>query len=127
MADAIITTRDEMIEIALSPEELGRVRMVLTGSDRAPHLTIWADRAETLELMRRHGEQLLQHFRNDGMPDTMLDFRNGQQQSQHDDIPPLHDGIAEASMLVDPDLAAAAPLASIAVLTVGDRRLDIRI
>lgn len=83
ISDTVVTMRDEMVEIRLSPEELGRVRMVLTGSDRAPHLTIWVDRPEVLEQMRRQGDHLLQQLRDQGMSGASLDFRNGRQ--THDD------------------------------------------
>ncbi|WP_411957083.1 flagellar hook-length control protein FliK [Paracoccus homiensis] len=77
LADAAIRTRDELVEITLSPEELGRVRMVLGGHDRTPHLTIWADRPETLDQMRRHAEDLAEELRGSGMEGAQLDFRDG--------------------------------------------------
>lgn len=79
ITDTVVTMRDEMVEIRLSPEELGRVRMVLTGQDRAPHLTIWVDRPEVLEQMRRQGDSLLQQLREQGMSGASLDFRDGRQ------------------------------------------------
>ena len=77
LADAAIRSRDEMVEITLSPEELGRVRMVLGMHDRTPHLTIWADRPETLDQMRRHAEDLAEELRGSGMEGAQLDFRDG--------------------------------------------------
>lgn len=77
ITDAVVTMRDEMIEIRLSPEELGRVRMVLTGHDRVPHLTIWAERPEILEQMRRNADMLLQQLSEEGLSDAVLNFREG--------------------------------------------------
>ena len=57
MADALVIHRGETTEILLSPEELGRVRMVMAGPDRT-QLVIWAERAETLDLLRRNADAL---------------------------------------------------------------------
>ena len=40
------------VEIALNPEELGRVSIVLNGRDDGFYVTIAAERPETLDLMR---------------------------------------------------------------------------
>lgn len=77
IADAVITATDKVVEVRLAPEELGRVRMVLTGHERSPHLTIWAERPETLEQMRRHSAGLMQELSDAGMTDATLDFRDG--------------------------------------------------
>lgn len=78
ITDAVVTRRDEIVEIRLSPEELGRVRMILSGQERNPNLTIWVDRPEVLEQMRRQGDQLLQQLREQGLS-ASLDFRDGRQ------------------------------------------------
>lgn len=85
ITDTVVTMRDEMVEIRLSPEELGRVRMVLTGQDRTPHLTIWVDRPEVLEQMRRQSDALLQQLRDQGMSGASLDFRDGRQSPANED------------------------------------------
>lgn len=82
ITDAVVTMRDEMVEIRLSPEELGRVRMVLTGQDRAPHLTIWAERPDVLDQMRRDKDALLQQFNDEGLADATLNFRGGDRDHQ---------------------------------------------
>lgn len=79
IADIVITTRNEMVEITLIPEELGRIRMILTGQERAPHLTVWVERPEVLDQMRRQSNDLLQEFHKEGMADATLDFRDGRQ------------------------------------------------
>lgn len=73
IADAIVRTRDGAVEILLDPVELGRVTVVIGSDDRAG-LGIVAERAETLELIRRHSDQLLRDLRDQGMPDARLDF-----------------------------------------------------
>lgn len=46
------------VEITLSPEELGRVRMTLSAGEGGMVVSVLAERAETLELMRRNIDQL---------------------------------------------------------------------
>lgn len=127
IADAIVTTRNETVEITLSPEELGKVRMILTGHERAPHLAIWAERPEILEQLRRNADLLMQQFSEEGMPDATLSFQdhrqrgdadqmNGDQPSGNEDNPPR----ASAGPITGGSLAPETPIAS------GTRRIDVR-
>nr|WP_281390421.1 flagellar hook-length control protein FliK [Paracoccus amoyensis] len=77
VADVAITIRDEQVEIALSPEELGRIRMVLSGREHAPHLVVWAERPEVLDQLRRNAATLLQNFGETGLQDATFEFREG--------------------------------------------------
>jgi hypothetical protein len=68
---------DGTVEIALSPEELGGVRLKLQADAQDPermivHLVF--DRPETLDLFRRHGDQLAEAIRAAGYAETRLDF-----------------------------------------------------
>ena len=51
-------------EIALNPEELGRVRLHMTVTDQTVQIVIAAERPETSDLMRRHLDVLQQEFRS---------------------------------------------------------------
>ncbi|WP_284165729.1 flagellar hook-length control protein FliK [Frigidibacter sp. SD6-1] len=62
------------VEVTLSPEELGRVRMVLQGGEAGLTLTLTAERPETLDLMRRHIDQLAQDFRDLGYRNLAFSF-----------------------------------------------------
>ncbi len=62
------------IEIALNPEELGRVSIVLNGRDDGLHMTIAAERPETLDMMRRHLSVLETEFQNLGLGDLSIDL-----------------------------------------------------
>jgi hypothetical protein len=53
-------------EIALSPQELGRVRMSVATDERGITVSILAERPETLDLMRRNIDQLGETFRDMG-------------------------------------------------------------
>lgn len=127
IADAVVTTRNDSVEITLSPEELGKVRMILTGHERAPHLAIWAERPEILEQLRRNADLLMQQFSEEGMPDATLSFQdhrqrgdadqmNGDQPSGNEDNP----SHASAGPITGGSLAPETPIAS------GTRRIDVR-
>lgn len=62
------------VAVVLSPEELGTVRMVMQAKGENLVLHIHADRAETLDLMRRSSDQLVQDLRNSGFTQVSLDF-----------------------------------------------------
>jgi hypothetical protein len=62
------------VEIALNPEELGRVRMVLAPGDSGLTMSILAERHETMDLLRRHIEQLAQDFRDLGFDRVRFSF-----------------------------------------------------
>lgn len=77
IANSAPTTPGASIEITLSPEELGRVRMTIVASDAGMVLSLHADRDETLALLRRHADALAQEFRNAGLPTPNFDFGGG--------------------------------------------------
>lgn len=64
------------VEIALNPEELGRVRMALSPSDAGVTVLITSERPETLELMRRYIEQLSQEFQKLGYQQASFEFNS---------------------------------------------------
>ncbi|MBO9434763.1 flagellar hook-length control protein FliK [Ruegeria sp. R13_0] len=75
MAAAIqVRTGSGAIEIALSPEELGRVSITLNGREDGMVLTIAAERPETLDLMRRHLAVLEAEFQSLGYGDISFDL-----------------------------------------------------
>ncbi len=75
------------IEIALSPEELGRVSITLNGREDGMVLTIAAERPETLDLMRRHLAVLEAEFQSIGYGDISFDL-NTSDDAQDDTAQP---------------------------------------
>lgn len=65
---------NSVIEIALRPEELGNVRILLSPTDTGLHVTISGERPETLELLRRNIEQLTQEFQVAGYQSVGVDI-----------------------------------------------------
>lgn len=62
------------ITVTLSPEELGTLHLRVSMEGDALRVTLLADRPETLDLLRRHGDQLLTDLRNLGFGGASLGF-----------------------------------------------------
>ena len=62
------------VEIALSPEELGRVRMVVTQVEAGVAIHITAERQETLDLMRRNLDELTRDLEDLGYTEMSFSF-----------------------------------------------------
>lgn len=74
---------DRPVELALNPEELGRVRLTFTTTDGGIHIAVMAERGETMDLLRRHIETLAQEFREMGYKDVNFEFaKNGHNDAQ---------------------------------------------
>lgn len=89
IADVARQLPDGPVEISLSPEELGKVRLTFQVSDTgAMTVVVAAERAETLELMRRNADSLLAEFSDLGYENSSFQFEHGGQQSSDDDSNP---------------------------------------
>lgn len=82
---AVAHTDGRPIEVTLSPDELGKVRMTFAATDGALSLFLVADRPQTLDLMRRNIDQLAQEFRDLGYQN--LNFSFAQNHDQRHDQP----------------------------------------
>lgn len=125
IVDGIRQARDGSVELSLSPEELGRVRLTLHGGDASLHVTIQADRPETESLLRRHIGLLQQEFRDLGYGGISFDFGPRQ-----DRPAPFADGAGGAAPLAETErtaaVAEAAPTPWAPILVPG-RGLDLRL
>ena len=72
-----VSQSSQTTELVLSPEELGRVRIHMSQVDTGLTLAITSERPETLDLMRRHIDQLTQEFRSLGFTNLKFDFAQG--------------------------------------------------
>ncbi|QUJ76283.1 flagellar hook-length control protein FliK [Sulfitobacter albidus] len=77
IAEAAPQASHRPVEIALAPEELGRLRMSVATDERGIVVHILAERPETLDLMRRHIDQLGQNFRQIGYDTISFSFGQG--------------------------------------------------
>lgn len=65
------------VEVVLDPPELGRLRLRLGGAEQPQHVVLTVDRPETLDLMRRHGDQFLRDLRDAGWSGLSLALDSG--------------------------------------------------
>ena len=93
MSQALADAGNRTVELTLSPEELGKVRMTLTSNDGAITVTVQAERPETLDLMRRNIDSLARDFRDMGYSNIGFDF--GQQTDQR---PSAQERAAESAL-----------------------------
>lgn len=61
-------------ELVLTPEELGPVRFAISHEDGAVTISITAERADTLMLLRRHSEMLSAELAQAGLAGASIDF-----------------------------------------------------
>ncbi|NUB44911.1 flagellar hook-length control protein FliK [Fertoebacter nigrum] len=74
LAETARVLSDATVELALAPEELGRLRMTVSTDGDAIRVTLHAERPETLDLLRRHADDLRQEFRQAGFGFTSFRF-----------------------------------------------------
>jgi hypothetical protein len=122
LSDTMSRSVERQIDVILNPVELGRVRITLVHSDVGMIVNVVAERAETLDLMRRHSDILGKEFSDLGYGQT--DFTFGRDDKQ-DGGSRTHDRHG-----MSPDLALApetGPEASITLQAASADRLDIRL
>lgn len=112
-----VSADHDRIEITLTPEELGKVRLVMTPGE-TPTVSVHADNPATLDLMRRHADVLMRELSDTGFGGASLSFGDGGQGGNFQQAPTLaREGGGDAPAIDKPVLARP----------VSDRRLDIRI
>lgn len=95
IAEALIAAHENGIDLQLSPEELGRVKLSMTQGEAGFLVTVSADRPETLELLRRHIDLLGEEFAALGLGDTAFSFNDSpDHQTAGDPLPTQTDAIA---------------------------------
>ena len=74
ISEAMAKGAERSIDVILNPAELGRVRITLSHSDAGMVVNVAAERAETLDMMRRHSDLLGQEFTDLGYGGTDFTF-----------------------------------------------------
>ncbi len=123
IGDAARGSTEGTIEVRLSPEELGRVRLSMIQTEFGLTVTIVAERAETLELIRRNTELFAQDLRNLGHQNIAFSFDQGAERQPFDDKTDSPDITTEES-----ETDADSSRQHLSTSRVGaDGRLDIRL
>lgn len=125
VAEALVRMQGDRLDIALSPEELGHLRLIVSRQNGLPHILVWAERPEVLELMRRNADLLQEHFRDEGGDSPSLTFSN----DNPDDEANMAKAAESSGERSDPS-----PSVTALSVTAGgfhrltdDRRIDIRV
>jgi len=83
---AVRAGSEDRLELMLDPIELGRVRFALaTGPDQL-QVTLHVERPETLDLLRRHANELRQELRDAGFGGASLSFSSSGREQKPDQI-----------------------------------------
>lgn len=70
-------------EITLAPEELGRVGFSVHSHEGAAVISIWADRPETLQMLKRFSGDLVADLQEQGFSEADITFASGREQGRH--------------------------------------------
>ncbi|WP_164860849.1 flagellar hook-length control protein FliK [Parasedimentitalea marina] len=126
LAEALAAKGERNIDVALSPEELGRVKMRVSTTESSVVVTITTERPETGDLMRRHIDELSEEFRRMGFEDISFEFGGegmpGDGSEQRDSLDSGSSGASDGSPIADNVQEAAQQN-----LRLGESGLDMRI
>lgn len=81
LAEALPRAQNRPVDIILSPEELGRVRMSVSVTETGVTVNLLAERPETLDLLRRNIDLLGQDFQSLGFESIAFAFADENAQS----------------------------------------------
>ncbi len=100
LSQAVRRSHDGSLEVQLSPEELGKVRLVMSGNESSLQVSIVVERSETLDLIRRHIDMLARDFREQGYASVGFTF---DQQGGRPDTGNSSGGAAEDRVPLEPE------------------------
>lgn len=108
LVDAVLRQPDKPLEITLNPDELGRIRLSVTTTEAATAISVVADRPETLDLIRRHLDQLTLEFRRAGLGQVGIDL--GQNSADRPPVEPPRANVSGPDAPPDPAPDTETPL-----------------
>jgi flagellar hook-length control protein FliK len=114
------STPSGAIEIRLSPEELGHVRVDMRMTEAGLTVVVDADRSDTLDLMRRSADFLARELRDAGFDAVTLAFGSGTSHRDGRQPAPLSYGDDDGAAALRPPETAAGQRP-------GEGRLDLRL
>jgi hypothetical protein len=129
LAQAATGDTDAPMELTLSPEELGRVRLTFSPTENGMAVSVMAERPETLELMRRNIDSLAQEFLGIGYEDVSFNFtQSGADQNSSDQQAPQNQAQSSNGLSNEPHLQDdQGPPPPVKVDLTQSDRLDIRL
>ncbi|WP_435256952.1 flagellar hook-length control protein FliK [Thioclava sp. FR2] len=79
---SVSTEQSQTTELTLTPDELGKLKFEITTQDDQTSIRVFAERGETLELLRRNADSLLNELRQMGLSQGSLSFGSWSQRSK---------------------------------------------
>ncbi|MDV7144776.1 flagellar hook-length control protein FliK [Tropicimonas sp. TH_r6] len=80
IAERAVANSTGTLELRMSPEELGALRITFSQGESSLAIVIQADRPETLDLFRRNIEQFSQDLKSLGYDDVSMSFEGGHEE-----------------------------------------------
>jgi flagellar hook-length control protein FliK len=108
LSDLLMRRSDGPVELTLSPEELGRVRLSLSPDGDGLHVTVQVERGDTLDLLRRNSDLLLQEIRAQGFSGATFSF-SGWAGDRPEQRAPSSPDASRPGMISNPDVSAPPP------------------
>ena len=124
IAEALQHMPSRPVEITLSPEELGRVRLAVSSSENGIVVNVLAERTETIDLMRRNISSLESAFQAIGYNDIAFSFAGDGDAGS--DTGPDQNAPTEPDLLTQTE-ATTAQVAQIRLRSGAANGLDIRL
>lgn len=84
----VASATDRQVELALTPDDLGHVKFQIRHQGDSVTVMLTAERDDTLDMLKRHGDELTREFRDAGFAGATLDFGRWGQQQQSKQPPP---------------------------------------
>lgn len=100
IAENLQKMSDGRVEIRLSPEELGSVRLQLHQGESGLTVTVQAERPETLDLMRRNIDQLARDLADAGYGEASFSFDQQGQEGQGTAHDPNSEPLADLDEMI---------------------------
>ncbi|MBT8459846.1 MAG: flagellar hook-length control protein FliK, partial [Boseongicola sp.] len=123
LSEATRTASTGLIEVRLSPEELGRVKLFLSPSDAGLSVTFLTERPETMELIRRHVEIFANDLRLQGHQNLSFQFGQNNDPSSH----LSNSDETQGELTSGEDQSSPPNIAHLPNKTAVDGRLDLRL
>ncbi|SEN69878.1 hook-length control protein FliK [Pseudorhodobacter antarcticus] len=76
LKDHVKLGKPGLVELSLTPQELGQIKLLLTPDGDKIRIVIHAERPETMDLMRRNAESFITDLRQSGFSNPSLSFAN---------------------------------------------------
>lgn len=111
--ELLMRQTDGPVELTLSPEELGRLRLSLSPDGDGLHVTVQVERGDTLDLLRRNSDLLLQEIRAQGFSGATFSFSGWAGDRPEQRAQPGRDATRPV-LSPDPATSAPPPVSSLA-------------